>query len=156
MKLLPPLQTSQHIAYHLIKVTMSPLCHLFLATVAAASLVLETAQSAIHNRDNTSLLLPLSGSTRKNASTKPPFLSLAVNASVPSLNISATPQWNCLGHVYGYITLPASCQDVIANARLDTMNTTPKTWGWGQRGSGVAYDYPMPQRFISRTSSFLS
>ncbi len=54
----------------------------------------------------------------------------------------------CVGRGLGYGLLPASCQNIIPNSLLDPHDEEPKTWGTSV--SLTSYDFPMPQRFVSR------
>lgn len=59
-------------------------------------------------------------------------------------------RYTCDGATFGYDLHVASCSDALRSLSLERHRPGRRTWG--PRGTGSAYDYPIPQRWVSRKS----
>lgn len=124
-----------------------PLCVFLLGIARAIALVLNKAQT-IPNV-NTSTLADSRDSAALNTPLEIAGVSLW-NASTPSTSLinSTTVRYRCDGNDFGFDIATLSCIDAITNSIFKWDDTDPKTWG--PRHTRIQYDFPLPQRFISR------
>lgn len=112
---------------------------LTLCALAATTLVTSSTQAPAHNVDTARSLNGVNVLTLPSQAAASKQLNVSTSLGVENL---------CLGRGLGYGLLPASCQNIIPNSLLNPQDDTPKMWG-SLRYPGV-FDFPMPQRFVSR------